>query len=144
MCLTALIQRLDAEEAATTPPAAAIETTATLEVETAPQIISRKQAKRELGAVAFECHKTNSRINACMVEDEIQQILSERFDFGVRLHRYVAAGWKIEDKYKSSIVFFTVMPHTAPMEMNRISKSTGEKRPSHIFCGPNKTKLMVN
>ena len=81
---------------------------------------------------------------ACMVEDEIQKILSERFHIGVRLHRYVAMGWKIEDKWRSSIVYFTVMPHTAPMKMNRISKSTGEMRPSHIYCGPNKTKLMVN
>ena len=54
---------------------------------------SGHQPEAELGAVAFECHKTNTRINAFMVEDEIQKILSDRFHFGVRLHRYVAMGW---------------------------------------------------
>lgn len=104
----------------------------------------RGKEARELGAFTLEVHCTDTRVNACRVEDEIQYILSEHFEFGIRLHRFVAMGFKIEDKWSNSIVFCTLYPHTAPMEAEKVSKTTGKKLPSAIFCGPNKTKLVVN
>ena len=108
-------------------------------------LISKSQAIEELGGFALEVKALPLRVSACMLEDEMQQLLSEEFPFGVRLHRHVAMGKKLEERWNSSIVFISLLPHTAPMEMNKASESRpGEMLPSHIYCGKDKTKLLVN
>ena len=134
-----LVERLQAEEEEADGMAASPAEAATVK----QSVIGRRKA-RELGAFPLLVHTTDLRINACMVEEEVQKILFQHFDFGVQLNRAVAMGWKIEDKFKASIVFLTCFPHTAPMETEKVSKTTGNKLPSHIFCGPDKTKLLVN
>ena len=55
------------------------------------------------------------------------------------LHRHVAMGWKFDDKWRTSIVFFTLFPHT-----KKADRRPGDGRITHIYCGPEKTKLLVN
>ena len=98
-----------------------------------------------MGGFALEIKVFRTRVEACILEDEIQALLSKLFRFGVRLHRAVAMGKKLEDKWNSSIVFISLLPHTAPMEEAKVSNTTaGLMLPSHIFCGAQKTKLIVN
>ena len=108
-------------------------------------LISEAQVFKKLGGFTLEVKAFSLRVSACMLEDEMMQEILKDFPFGVRLHRHIAKGKKLEERWSSSIVFISLLPHTAPMEKAKASESgPGKMLPSHMYYGPQKTKLLVN
>ena len=70
--------------------------------------------------------------------------MMEHFDFGqCLLHRNFAKGWVIEDRWRNSIVFPTIIPHSGPVE-RLVHPLGGQGRISYITCGLGRTRLKVN
>ena len=108
-----------------------------------------------LGAFALEAHATRTRANAGRVEDAVQRLLMQKFTFGAVLNRSVAKGWNVEDVWKASICFVTILPYSGPVEYHpsvqpvdnqaefKFRPSRGQPgRISHITCGGE--RLSVN
>ena len=69
---------------------------------TDPDFLIRESKAKALGVFGFTVHTALTRANAGRVEDAVQTLLQEKFKFGIYLHRSVAKGWTVEDKWSNT------------------------------------------